>query len=39
MIKELEPDMVLLDIIMPNLDGLGVLEWIAGEDSVKRLRS
>jgi len=26
MIRELEPDIVLLDIIMPKLDGLGVLE-------------
>ena len=26
MIKSLKPDVVLLDIIMPNLDGLGVLE-------------
>lgn len=26
MIKEKKPDLVILDIIMPNLDGLGVLE-------------
>jgi two-component system, response regulator, stage 0 sporulation protein A len=26
MIKTLTPDMVILDIIMPNLDGIGVLE-------------
>ena len=26
MIKNLEPDIVLLDVIMPRLDGLGVLE-------------
>jgi len=29
MIEEKEPDVVILDIIMPNLDGLGVLEKIA----------
>lgn len=28
MIKKLEPDVVILDIIMPNLDGIGVLEKI-----------
>ena len=26
MIKEKEPDVVLLDLIMPNLDGLSVME-------------
>ncbi|HEX3029447.1 MAG TPA: response regulator, partial [Clostridia bacterium] len=26
MIKQLSPDIVILDIIMPNLDGIGVLE-------------
>lgn len=36
MIRESRPDVVLLDMIMPNLDGLGVLEWIAGEKTVKR---
>jgi two-component system response regulator (stage 0 sporulation protein A) len=29
MIKELSPDIVLLDIIMPQLDGIGVLEALA----------
>ena len=28
MIKQIEPDIVLLDVIMPHLDGLGVLEAI-----------
>ncbi len=36
MIRELEPDIVLLDIIIPNLDGLGVLEWIEEEKPAKR---
>ena len=34
-IKKLEPDIVLLDVIMPHLDGLGVLEKIAQEDIKK----
>lgn len=29
MIKNAEPDIVLLDVIMPRLDGLGVLEKIS----------
>lgn len=28
-IRELQPDVVVLDIIMPNLDGIGVLEKVA----------
>jgi len=36
MIRELEPDVVLLDIIIPNLDGLAVLESIAGRKDGKR---
>jgi two-component system response regulator (stage 0 sporulation protein A) len=36
MISKLEPDIVLLDLIMPNLDGLGVLEWAAGGNAQKR---
>ena len=35
-IKEKQPDVVLLDIIMPKLDGIGVLERLQTEDlSVK----
>jgi two-component system response regulator (stage 0 sporulation protein A) len=33
MIKEKKPDLVILDIIMPNLDGLGVLEKLNEERS------
>ncbi len=30
MIEELKPDVVILDIIMPNMDGIGVLERLNG---------
>ncbi|HOQ07411.1 MAG TPA: sporulation transcription factor Spo0A [Clostridiales bacterium] len=36
MIRELEPDVVLLDIILPKLDGLAVLERIASQESGKK---
>ena len=36
MIRKLEPDVVVLDIIMPKLDGLGVLESIACTRNAKR---
>jgi two-component system response regulator (stage 0 sporulation protein A) len=36
MIKELSPDIVVLDIIMPQLDGLGVLEEMALMNSSQR---
>ena len=35
MIEKLKPDVVLLDIIMPNLDGLGVLEKLNNMDLEK----
>jgi two-component system response regulator (stage 0 sporulation protein A) len=35
MIKSLKPDVVLLDVIMPHLDGLGVLEQLNGMDLEK----
>lgn len=36
MIGRLEPDIVLLDLIMPNLDGLGVLEWAISGNAPKK---
>lgn len=36
LIRELQPDVVLLDIIMPRLDGLGVLESITSMQGIKR---
>ncbi len=36
LIKKEEPDVVLLDVIMPNLDGLGVLEKMKKENLRKR---
>lgn len=36
LIKKEEPDVVLLDVIMPNLDGLGVLEKMKDENLRKR---
>ena len=36
MILNVEPDIVLLDVIMPHLDGLGVLEKIQGSSMVKK---
>lgn len=34
-ITELEPDVVTLDLVMPNLDGLGVLKTLAGRAAPK----
>ncbi len=36
MIKEKEPDVVLLDLIMPKLDGLSVMEKINKDQSIKK---
>ena len=36
MIEKQEPDVCLLDVIMPHLDGLGVLERIKENEQVKR---
>ena len=36
MIRELAPELVILDLIMPNLDGIGVLERISGMQLKKR---
>lgn len=36
MIKELKPDVVILDVIMPNLDGIGVLERISSMDLIHK---
>lgn len=35
-IKQLMPDVVILDIIMPNLDGIGVLEKLHGMDPARK---
>lgn len=36
LIKEKEPDVVLLDLIMPKLDGLGVMEKLKNDGDVKK---
>jgi DNA-binding response OmpR family regulator len=34
--RELEPDLVLLDIMMPRLDGISVLKEIKGDTALPR---
>ena len=39
LIKEKEPDVMLLDVVMPKLDGLGVLESVSKDDSIRKVPS
>ncbi len=39
LIKEKEPDVVLLDLIMPKLDGLGVMEKLKRNAEIKKMPS
>ena len=35
-IKELVPDVVLLDLVMPNVDGINVLKIVDGDTTLER---
>ncbi len=37
LIKNKEPDIVLLDIIMPNLDGLQLMQMVKNDDNLKKM--
>ncbi len=36
-IKEIRPDLILLDIVMPKVDGFGVMEKIAKDKELKKI--
>ena len=37
LIKEKEPDVILLDVVMPKMDGLGVLESVNHDTSIHKV--
>ena len=34
-LKNIKPDLILCDVMMPGIDGFGVLEYVKSEDSLK----
>jgi DNA-binding response OmpR family regulator len=38
LIEENKPDLVLADLVMPNMDGLQLLEWMRDHRSLDRVR-